>query len=259
MKKLIFSFLFFLILITTSFAQSNYKKIDYLKVSQDEQENFTQVTEELQSSYEEMVKSGDLLSWTLYKVHYPGGEKSGYNFISVATAKSLDIFEDGFSEVATLVPASMGSNGNTDFEKTYSLVQSELWKVENHIPDSDTVSTPSPFMTMDYMNVAPGKGFDYLMLEDEIAKPIHLQRVQRDRMDGWEVYSLIIPGGTDYGYNYATGNYFGKLSHIEFGFTNEIIKQTMGKDSNIPELFNTIYSTRDLVKRELWELVAHTN
>jgi hypothetical protein len=27
---------------------------------------------------------------------------------------------------------------------------------------------------------------------------------------------------------------------------------------NIPELFNTIYTTRDLVKSELWRLVTHT-
>lgn len=112
-------------------------------------------------------------------------------------------------------------------------------------------------MTMDYMDVSPGKGLDYLMLEDEIAKPIHEQRIGNDRMVGWQVYSLVTPSGTEYGYNYATGNFFDKLEHIEYGFTNEIIEQTLGKNRNIPELFNTIYSTRDMVKVEVWKLVTH--
>jgi hypothetical protein len=83
--------------------------------------------------------------------------------------------------------------------------------------------------------------------------------MEQNRMQAWEVNVLILPGGTNYGYNYATSNYFNKLEHIEFGFSDEIIKQAMGENSDIPELFNTIYSTRDLVSSELWKLVTHTD
>ncbi|WP_372638535.1 hypothetical protein, partial [Fodinibius sp.] len=117
---------------------------------------------------------------------------------------------------------------------------------------------PTRYMSMDYMEVAPDKNPDYLMLEDEVAKPIHNARIEEDIMSGWEVYSLITPGGVEYGYNFATGNFYEQLAHIEYGFTNEIINQAIGTNANIPELFATIYETRDMVKVELWELIAHS-
>jgi hypothetical protein len=259
-KLLLFPFLLCLLTLSTAFAQSqrnDYKKIDYLDINQEHLKKFTQlVNKDLKSQYRKLINSGDLKSWSLYMVQYPGGEKSNYNFVSTATTNSLDAIDEHFSAIATpdFIPAGLGTNGQKHLNNISTVVKSELWKVENCLK-SDSSLKPSRFMTMDYMNVAPGKSPDYLMLEDEIAKPIHNERVKRDRMDGWEVYSLILPGGVNYGYNYATGNYFEKLGHVEFGFNNEIIRQTMGSNSDVPELFETIYATRDLVKVELWELV----
>lgn len=264
MKKRILPFLICLVAISTALAQNppnTYKKIDYIKVNLEHQKQFLKLSNELKSSYESLIDSGDLQSWSLYKVHYPGGAQSGYNFVSVATAPSLAAFESSFSEmdVPEFIPVNTSTSKKKHLENICSLVKSELWKVENRIAQPDTAQSPSQYMTMDYMEVTPGKSFDYLMLEEEIAKPIHKARIEKERMEGWEVYSLIIPGGLNYGYNFATGNYFARLGHIEFGFTSEIINQTMGENSNIPELFDTIYNTRDLVKRELWELVTYRN
>jgi hypothetical protein len=232
MKKLLFLFLLCLIVTTISFGQSQldtYKKIDYIKVNTDHLEQFMERADnELKSAYSSLVDSTELVSWNLYKVQYPGGEKSHYNFISIATAESVTFFEDYFSEIT----ATRFTPPNTDlnFGDISSLVKSEIWKTENGIIPSDD-EIPSRYMTMDYMDVSPGKGLDYLMLENEIAKPIHQERVDEGTMVGWEVSSLILPSGTNYGYNYATGNHFDKLGHIEFGFTNEIIEQTMGKNA----------------------------
>lgn len=264
MKKLFFPFLLCLIVISTSFAQSqrdDYKKIDYIKVNQEHLGTFLQLAEnELKPDFNSLIEQGHLKGWALYRVQFPGGQKSNYDFISIATGTSLDTLGNSFSNNGTLeyLPGSVGSNGQRQFASISSLVKSEIWKVENNVADGSN-DGPSKYMTMDYMNVAPGKNPDYLMLEDEIAKPIHQERIDQQRMAGWEVYSLILPGGMDYGYNFATGNHFDSLSHIEFGFNDEIIKQTMGQNSNVPELFNTIYTTRDLVQVELWELVDHVH
>lgn len=264
MKKLaVLLLLFFFGITTLSFAQTlrnDYKKIDYLQVDKDEINAFLKVTQnDLKSSYQRLVDSGDLKSWCMYAVQYPGGEKSSYTFINVATSTNLNTIEHSFSQIQNpnYIPSSSSSKVKQNLDKIATVVKSELWKVENTIP-GDSASKPSKFMTMDYMNVKSGKNLDYLMLEDEVAKPIHRERMGVDRMAGWEVYSLISPGGTRYGYNFATGNFFDKLEHVEFGFTNEVINQAMGEDTNIPELFNTIYNTRELVKIELWKLVDHT-
>lgn len=259
MEKLAYTFLLCIIICSASFGQSQetYKKIDYINVEAEHLDQFLdRVENNLKSDYSNLVETGDIRSWHLYKVQYPGGKESNYNFISITTAESISSFEDQFTEVSNL--AFVPSNSSEDFTDISSLIKSEMWKVENDTLLEDNGNT-KPYMTMDYMDVTPGKEMDYLMLEDEIAKPIHKERIEQQKMAGWEVYSLILPSGTGYGYNYATGNYFESLEHTEFGFTNEVIRQAMGPNSNIPELFNTIYATRDLVKVELWQLVTYTN
>lgn len=262
MKKLLFSIVLCLVFFASSFGQvqqNDYRKIDYLNVEQAQIDKFVQMAhEEFKSSFNTLLESGDIKTWCIYKVKMPGGKTSDYNFVSITTSSSIEMLGDHFSENTSpgFIPSEMDDGRQRQLAKVASLVKSEIWKIENSAY-ADTGATPSRYMTMDYMNVALGKDLDYLMLEDEIAKPIHLKRIERDQMAGWEVYDLILPGGINYGYNFATGNHFDELKHFEFGFNEEIIRQTMGENSNVPELFETIYNTRDLVKIELWELVDH--
>jgi hypothetical protein len=262
MKKLLLSFTLCLVFFAASFGQTKddlYKKTDYLQINQTQLDQFMEVAEKhLVSGFSSLLKNDDVKGWYLYKVKYPGGEKSNYNFVSVTVSSSINSLGDYFSDTDApgFVPSPTSERGAEQLAKLATLVKSELWRVENSVY-ADTGATPSRYMSMDYMKVAPGKNPDYLMLEDEIAKPIHIERIERDRMAGWEVYSLIVPSGMNYGYNFATGNHFKELGHFEFGFNEEIIQQTMGQNSNVPELFETIYTTRDLVKVELWELVNH--
>lgn len=265
MKKVL-TFVLFVCLTLTSIsaaqpAINHYKKIDYIKINDGQLQSFLKLYKnELNTAYQQLVNSGLLESWALYKIKYPGGEKAGYDFISITTSSSIDSMESVFSDMTTphYLPDN-SSEKSSALNNICSLVKSELWKVENTITENTDSDGPSKYVTMDYMKVAPGKSPDYLMLEDEVAKPIHQERVNRGNMAGWEVYSLILPSGTEYGYNFSTFNKFNQLSNVEFGFTNEIINQTMGENANVTELFNTIYGTRDMVKVELWKLVTHTN
>ncbi|MGM0546563.1 MAG: hypothetical protein ACQEST_07560 [Bacteroidota bacterium] len=247
---------------SAAFAQNqedDYRKVDYLKVEQSQLEKFVQVMEkDMIAGFEDLLGTDGIKSWYLYKVKYPGGNTSEYNLVSITTSSSMESLGDHFSDTVTpgFIPSTIGDNVERQLSKLASLVKSEIWKIENSA-FADTGASPSRYMTMDFMNVAQGRDLDYLMLEDEIAKPIHLERMERDRMEGWEVYSLILPSGVKYPYNFATGNYFDKLEHFEFGFNEEIIRHTMGPNSNVPELFNTINNTRDMVHVELWELIDH--
>ena len=262
MKKLLFSFILCLIVFASSFGQTRdglYKKIDYLEVNQTQLDRFLKVVERnLKSGFSSLLKNDDVKGWYLYKVKFPGGEKSNYNFVSITVSSSINDLGDYFSESNTpgFIPSPTTKGGMEQLSKLATLMKSEIWRVKNSA-FADTGSTPSRYMSMDYMKVAQGKDPDYLMLEDEIAKPIHLERIERNRMVGWEVHSLILPSGMNYGYNFATGNHFKELEHFEFGLNEEIIQQTMGQNSNVPELFETIYNTRDLIKVELWELVEY--
>lgn len=263
MKKFLISSSFCIFCLTTLvFSQvqrHDYQKFDYIKVDQSEFQQFTDICRNvLKPAYSKLAESERIKSWRLYKVGYPGGERSNYNFVSVLTVNSPGILEELFSSqyLPSFIPEKHTADGNRLLRESVSLIASEIWKVENIIESDSLHSTPGRFLVMDYMDVAPGRGLDYLMLEDEIAKPIHSERINNETMRSWQAYSLVAPGGTGYGYNFSTGNFFDSLEHVEFGFTEEVINQAID-DANIPELFNTIFSTRTLVKSELWELMEY--
>lgn len=263
MKKLTLLFVLLTLIATAAFSQngqSTYKKFDYIRVDKNQLSTFMNLVQEnLATAYQKLVDDEKIKDWALYHAEYPGGEKNHYNFVSIVTTSDLASLETIFSSVTSIdyLPPEAQSGNMPTVDNT--VIKTELWKLENAIADSaDDTNTPSKYMIMDYMKVTPGKNPDYLMLEEEVAKPIHEGRISKDKMNSWEVYSLLTPGGTEYGYNFGTANYYDKLEDLEYGFNEEIINQSMGTNVNIPELFDTIYSTREHVKSELWRLVSHT-
>lgn len=239
----------------TVFAQSTtYLKFDYIQVSEENSEAYLQLIDEVWQPLQQMrVDAGEIEEWHLYRVAYPGGEDGAYNYVMVTTVTNLKQLESDEGITSRI--------SDREMQRTFSLRDrefSEIWKRENLVDSPSNGSKPARYVTMDYMDVAPGKDFDYMMLEDDVAKPIHRERIKQDQMRNWEVYSLVIPGGTEYGYNFATGNYFDELSHIEFGFTEEVVKQAL-PGTDLPELFNLIFDTRDMVKHELWELMDYAH
>lgn len=260
-RHILLSGLLILCFISLTFAQvqrHDYQKIDYIHVDQSEMERFTKLAKDiLKPAFTELADSEEIKSWRLYKVGYPGGVRSEYSYISITTVGNPGAIEKIFSDqnLPYYIPGDI-RNSKKLLNNATSLIASELWKVENTVEIDSLPERPSKYLVMDYMEVPTGRDLDYLMLEDEIAKPIHSERIDGEKMAGWETYSLISPGGTNYGYNFSTGNHFDSLTHVEFGFTEEVINRALA-DANIPELFDTIYSTRRLVKSELWELIDY--
>jgi len=247
--------LFVPVMIFAQLQEGTYLKIDYLKVDNSEFEPFLNVMKsEMKKLQQQRINNDKIIYWRLYKVSYPGNRSSAYNFVTVTTATSPDPFEN-----ESMIMRDDKSNEQfvqiiRSLQPFYTNINSELWIVRNSIQSDSLNMGPARYVTMDYMEVAAGREFEYRMLEDEIAAPLHRERMNIDRMDKWEMYELIVPGGTKYGYNFATGNFFNRLWHIEFGFTEDLINQTH-PDTDITSLLDQIVNTRDLVQHELWELV----
>jgi len=236
-------------------APDAYLQIDYLKVESKDAAAFEQIIEqEWQSLFDNVAGDEAITGWYLYRVVYPGGMAAEYNYVSITGFTELNNIADFNSAVSKHISEE---GYQALWNNTFTLAThmfSEVWRTEGQIVN-ENVTAPSPYMVMDYMDVTPGKEFEYLALENDIARPLHQERVNQDKMHAWRTYSLIKPGGVDYGYNFATGNYYKEMNDIEFGFTNEIIKNAL-PGTNITEMFDAIYATRDHTKSELWELVA---
>jgi hypothetical protein len=208
-------------------------------------QNFNdEVIQEIKEYKDQRLANGDIDSWILYRVLFSGSASNEYNYVSITSTSSLEAF-DAFNNNFE------NAMGNMSEDNQFDISKSELWTVRNTMKD-ELDGEPSHFLMMDYMHVKLGRELEYQMLEDEVAKPLHQMRVDNNRMDDWEMYQLITPGGIDYGYNFATGNYFSNLSHIEFGFNEELIR-SQNPNVDVMEFFEQIWSTRDLVTSELWQ------
>lgn len=268
MKKL-YSFIGLAFLtVVASYAQGTseqFIRVDYIQVDPGDKQQFLTVEVDiLKDLYQHLQEEEEILDWRLYELAFPGGTRSDYSFMAITKAESLGALEEpAAGRISNERLANTQGNSSTDSaaQRTnwvQQVTHSELWSIANSSFPGDYSPSESIYFSMDYMDVGEGSNYDYLMLEDDVAKPIHEERMEEGVMDGWEVFSLVTPGGTEYGYNYATGNYYDSLDNIQYGFTDDVIINAH-PGTDIPELFDMIYRTRDLVRTELWKLVAHTD
>jgi hypothetical protein len=234
--------------------QGMYMHIDYLHVPADRESSFKDM---VRSSFKPIQnarkQNGSIHSWYLYKVSYPGVPNSTHNYVAITLSNSLSAFEDMEDQLSGQLSTRERERMLQNYRRHLSPTHSELWRIQNSVIGEGN-EKPSRYMVMNYMNVGLGFEYEYQMMEDEVARPLHEQRMENGAMVGWELNSLIVPGGTNYGHNFSTIDYFERLEDMEFGFTDELIRQTH-PDTNINEFFQNIYRTRDLVRSEVWELV----
>lgn len=238
--------------------QGDYMNLEYFMIDHSEVLHFeSQIDPVLTRLQQARVDAGALKEWLLYKVNYPSTQNPVYNYVIVSICNDICSFEDIPDIVADQFSADELNHLLDRYNELIFPVKAELWRINNRVTRSDD-SIPARYLSMDYMNVSQGMEYVYQMMEDEIARPLHEQRMENERMEGWEIYSLIVPGGTTYGYNFATGNHFNELRDIEFGFTEEMIRQSH-PNTDINEFFENIQRTRDPVRIEIWELISYVN
>jgi hypothetical protein len=67
------------------------------------------------------------------------------------------------------------------------------------------LAMPAPFLNVDYMKVPAGGDAAYVEVE-KLWKKMHEVRIKEGTLADWGVYDRILPGGSDYPYNYAAAN-----------------------------------------------------
>ena len=248
-----------LILSTPAGAQAlegDYMHIDYIHIDKNKISEFTaQVDTQIKRVQQARVDSDGLKEWYIYRVAYPGSQNTIHNFVSVSICSHICSFEDFHDEILDQFSSDIATELIRNYRNWMIPNHSELWRINNNVTRGENLE-PARYLSMDYMKVMPGMEYAYQMMEDEIARPLHEQRMENDTMEAWQLFSLIIPGGTQYGYNYATGNHFNNLRDFEFGFTEELLRQTH-LNTNINEIFENIDRTREPVRIEIWELIDY--
>ncbi len=260
MKRItLVAFLIVFLTSAISYAQTEegaYLNIDYLKVDISQNENFEMLSKSTWIPVlEEELKKDGFTGGFLYRVKYPGGNSNTYNYAFMRTYKSID--QALASQKEQMQALAKNGKAVKQLQSMGELQYSELWKTEAGIMDSANAGI-STFLVMNFMRVKPGMESQYLALENDIARPLHIERINRGMMHNWRTFSIIMPSGIGYNYNFVTADFYDDVNNIQYEFSNDILKAVM-PGANYTKTMNAIYNTRDIMRSELWELVYYVN
>jgi hypothetical protein len=76
-------------------------------------------------------------------------------------------------------------------------------------------STPPKYILIDYMKVEPGKGQQYIKMEQDLWKAVHKAQIENKNIESWAVYSVRYPSGTNREYDFTTATLFSNFGALE--------------------------------------------
>jgi len=237
----------------------NYFAVQYMKVHPSMENDFIRLeTKVWHKIHAERIKKDILDGWYLYRVISPAGTNAEYNYVIVQeydTADKLAAHFDGYGVNYSNLLESDEIQLALRTPEICDMTYEEVWTTVDQmmIPNTDQIFKYIVFNSMKMKpNVDEG---EYQRMEKEYWKPMHQERMKRNEMFGWGLYTMIIPGGTERNYHWATVDYYHNF--IDYlGDTDHIMNSLHGKVNAEKYLAETI-AKRDLLKSEIRELVEY--
>ena len=117
--------------------------------------------------------------------------------------------------------------------------------------------TPTRFVVLDYMKVAPGKEAEYVRLEQQTFKALHQQRVKNKEMVAWALYQVPFTADVHREYDYVTANIYDNIAATEAtGMMATFQRLHPGKEGT--NLIAQTGAARTTVRHEIWQLMDQT-
>lgn len=249
---------YFLVLLLTSLfalsAQAQTKtggfiNVQYLYVDAENLETFlTEVNREWNSVQNNLESGFDMNERRLYRTVYSSNKTHRYNFVAVEIASGLSSIQPDYRPNSEKLLEYIQQYPAEKF-----IIHSEIWN-SNALVFGDEAEKPARYKNVNFMHSDPANLNEYLNLETEIAKPLHQNQVDNERMLGWNFFRLVFPTGTSVKYNFITADYYSSLEQIELGITRDIISR-VHPDMDVDEFEDFADAIRERVWSDLWELV----
>ena len=230
--------------------------LDYMKVAPGKNDEYLRLEREVfKPFHQQRIKDKRLLGWELYEVRYTADTKREYDYVTANAYESMAATDDQSGLVERfqrMYPGQQGTRILTQTGAARQTVRTEVWRLVDQIVPGKT--PPGKYLVVDYMK---SKNDDYVKVERELWKPIHQDRARSGALDDWSLWSLQLPGGTSYPYDYATVNRVSSLGALDTPYPDDLFKRV---HPNIPlaDLGSRTGASRDLTPSELWVLVDRT-
>lgn len=199
-------------------------------------------------------QKGKITNWYLFKVHFTG-TNDAYNYVAVHYYNAWQNTENNDQWLALMKEANSKADVGAQISKLRELrtiVNEQLYFRAATIDPK----TPTQFkyVMIDFMKVRPGMDEAYRKVEDEW-KPFHQHLADNGKAAGWGLWSVIFPGGSSRTHDYVTSTRYinyNQLGELDFAGT----WKTVYPSADPQAVFDRAEKARDLVKSELWELIA---
>jgi hypothetical protein len=238
----------------TSASAQSFVTTEYMKVAPGQDAAYLEVEKAWKPLHEARVKAGSALGWYLYRVASPTGSSADHNYVTVAIYADYAAMENPYPQ--EFVARVLAGKDRDAFDKktlaARDYVRSETWQTQGFMPEP--AGKPAPFLRVEYMRVPPGGDAAYAEIEKQWRK-IHDVRMKEGGLATWGLYGRVLPGGTDYPYNYATVSGYAHFRDMNsLDFAGLVQKAGLG---NATELGDRTGKARDLVRAEDWVLVDY--
>jgi hypothetical protein len=195
--------------------------------------------------HQDRVGKGQIDSWNLFAVTFPGGTKREYDAVTMHIFSSFDKMEQSYDD-AQQAKIQKFPNANALRE----MVRYEIWTL-GLAAGGDPVA--GKFADVRFNKAMPGRGQDYVRAARELWMPLNQDMVKKGVRQGWLWFSVMFPGGSNRPYDWVTFDSLERFSDIA-GNT------FAGADENRLNLAGRISAeARDTVVREYWRLVDRTS
>jgi len=119
---------------------------------------------------------------------------------------------------------------------------------------TDGEAAPALYLKVDYFKASSERIGEYLLVERELWKPIHEERLARGIILGWSLYSLFV-GEPDAPYNYIAVNVFDDFDKIDYLDLDEIVAAVY-PEKDLGGFYQTTRKSREVVRTEIWKVDA---
>lgn len=213
--------------------------------------------------HQERINRGDLTAWYLFRVRYPVGTETKYNYVTVNIyndpSKQLKEPFANFEEIFKKVHPDMKAE---DMEKKTSesrdLKWSGLWVLlDDAIPGPP--EKPSEYMQVNFFTAAEGDFLAYEEMESEVFKPVHKAMAEAGARKDWTLWRKFSPTGTDHGTTHITIDSWGTWEDMtaDNGVDMDEIWKKVHPDMDQGEAWQKMSQLRSTTRSETWVLVDY--
>ena len=224
-------------------APAKVVRVEFMKVAPGKGAEYTKLEQMWKEVHQERVQKGQIDSWALFSVVFPGGAKHEYDSIAMHVFPSFDKMErlydpEQLAKIRTLPPAG----------ELRHIVRHEIWSL------GQIVGNPlgGKFMDVRFHKAKAGGEHDYVRAVKEYWTPINADMIKRGVRTGWYFFSVMFPGGSQRSYDWVTFDAlptFGAVGSDTFaGVDEQKLRDAARLSSN----------GRDTVLNEYWRQVDAT-